>query len=1443
MTENYEQLILNAEFGFAFHKIILDDCGKPVDFEFLEVNPAFEKLIGKPAAVIKNQRVTELFPGKYQGENDEIALYGEIALHGGTRESEYFSESLSRWYKVQVQSNNKLFFSTIYFDITEAKRQFEELEEFFLLNLDLLAIIDFEGNFISFNDAWKSLLGYPPEELGTQKLTELIHPEDIDFVLRLITKLGVNFEPTTVVSRFKCRNGKYSVIEWSMSSRGNLIYTKGRDITEQAENEEALLNSINKWEAIISASPDGIGVVSLSGNIQVLSDKLVAMYGFSNKDKEEYYGKSFFTFIHPSDHKRLTDNITRLLAGEKKDEITEYQAVKKNGDHFFIDVNSAVLRDSKGNPISILFIGRDITERKRVEETIQNERKLFRTIIDLLPEAVYVKDTEGRKILANPQEVLLAGKRSEVEIIGKSDFDLYPENAAEKAYSEDMQVLDSLKPILNVEGTFTGQDSVEHWLQVSKVPLVNTKGEITGIVGVTQDITARKLVERKLRESEANFRNFFETMDDMVFIANMDGEIFHINTSVSAKLGYTLNELVGLKIIDLHPLDKRSEVEQICIEMFDGKLDACFIPLVRKDKSLVPVETRVWFGAWGGEECLFGLSKDLSKEKESLKKFNKIFDNNPALMAISTIPDRRFTEVNHVFLAKTGYSKAEVIGKTANELGLYTESKVQSEISDDIRREGATHNRELKLRTKSGMILNGLFSGEIIESLDEKYFLSVMVDITESKKLEEDIHLQNDFYSIASRVSERLIQSDFEQLDSEINQALLVLGKFNKVDRTYIFDFDNVTDTINNSFEWCADGVSPQINNLQGIPFSTVRRWKETFLKNEYIYIESVSELPKELQIEKDILEPQGIKSLVCVPMFYGPSLIGFIGFDSVTEIKHWNEQVIILLKVFANVLAGVIYKQKTEAALFKAKEDADNANSAKSEFLANMSHEIRTPLNGIIGFTELLLKTPLNTNQQQFAENVNMSGHSLLDIINDILDFSKIEAGKMDLELIKTDIFELSEQASDIIKYHSSKKELELLLNIQPGIPRYAFVDAIRLKQILVNLIGNAVKFTDSGEVELKVTFEPKGHRGIFNFAVRDTGIGISKEQQGKLFKAFSQADTTTTRKFGGSGLGLVISNMLAEKMGSGIHIKSIEGEGSEFYFAIETDYEEGEAFDFSPLKDIRRVLVIDDNDNNRLILEHTFKSWGIGFTGSNNGYDAIKIIETSEAFDVVIVDYHMPELNGIDTIRLIRNQLLLPPETLPVILLHSSSDDVALYSESKKLGVLYKLIKPVKSQDLLHYLRNIKSLPTKQIKTCKKAVIGQVTIKSTRFKTPVILVAEDNPINMILITTLIGKIVPKAELVISRNGIEAIDLFERKQPDLIFMDIQMPEMNGLNAAAEIRKREKDTDGGVTIIALTAGSVKGEEQRCMDAGMDAFLTKPINQDQLFSVLKKYLTE
>ena len=533
----------------------------------------------------------------------------------------------------------------------------------------------------------------------------------------------------------------------------------------------------------------------------------------------------------------------------------------------------------------------------------------------------------------------------------------------------------------------------------------------------------------------------------------------------------------------------------------------------------------------------------------------------------------------------------------------------------------------------------------------------------------------------------------------------------------------------------------------------------------------------------------------------------------------------------------------QTEKELIESKEQAEAASIAKSHFLSNMSHEIRTPLNGVIGFTELLRNTTLNKNQQDYLENAIISANSLLGVINDILDFSKIEAGKMELEQVKTDVITLIENAADIIKIMAAKKGLELLLNVQPNLPRYIYIDPVRTKQILINLLSNAVKFTHAGEVELKVSFEEKTKKtGRICISVRDTGIGIKEADKKKLFKAFSQADTSTTRRYGGTGLGLIISNSLAEKMGSKIEFESITGKGTTFTFCFETGYEYGEEKIKNSIDIVKSVLVIDDNLNNRIILEETFKHWGIEFTGAESGQQALDLLDNGSTFDLLIVDYHMPDMNGMDTIKRIREKLATTKVNQSIMMLHSSSDDIELYDLAKKYNVKFMLTKPIKQDELYHYLCSINQTETSvnynQSNTSIKNAVEPDYNRFTKYPFK-LLVTEDTPMNMLVISNMIKNLLPNVIISEAQNGYESIESIKSATPDLVLMDVQMPELDGIEATKAIRKMENGIL--VPIIALTAGVSKEEREACYGAGMNDFLAKPIEAKELNRVINKYL--
>lgn len=1015
-TEFYRQVLQQSPVGYAYHRLTYDKNHVACDYEFLEVNPSFERLTGLDAGSIVHRKASEAIPGLKNDPFDWVGFYADVVLYGGVKEFEQYSQPLNRWYRVTASSPEKDCFVTHFVDITKEKQQLEELEGFFNVNLDLLCIADTAGGFMKVNKSWETTLGYSAAELEQRKFLDFVHPDDLPATLSAMLRLNDQETVLNFVNRYQCKDGSYRYIEWRSHPKGSLIYAAARDITER---------------------------------------------------------------IH-----------------------------------------------------------------------------------------------------------------------------------AEKA----------------------------------------------------------------LRESEENFRTFFETIDDLIFIANQQGQIFFTNKAVSEKLCYSFDELKQMHVLEVHAERSRSEAEQIFADMFAGLRDVCPLPLERKDGTLIPVETRVWFGTWDGKECIFGISKDLTKEQEALQKFNKIFDNNPALMAISSVPDGLFTEVNQAFINKLGYSKEDLVGRTARDLNLFTEPEKQEMLKAELAETGRIRGREMKVRTAAGELIDGLFSGEVIDSQSKEYFLTVMIDITALKKAEAELH--------------------------EIN-----------------------------------------------------------------------------CRLEESVI--------------------------------HARE----------------LAKQ------------AEAANTAKSNFLANMSHEIRTPMNGILGFIQLLEHTSLKDDQAEFVQTMKESTDTLMTIINDILDVSKIEAGKMELEHIPFELPEIVEGAALPFTARANEKGIEINIMVQPEVPRFVNGDPTRLKQVLFNLVGNAVKYTNQGEILIEV--ELKEHRekdSQIRFKVSDTGIGIPQAVIPGLFRPFVQADSSSTRKYGGTGLGLAICRSIVELMGGEISVESVEARGSVFSFYVNLEKGEGIAertqADYSPLFG-KTVLLVDDNGTSRNIARTYLQESGCQVTEAVSAPDAIRMLVQPAADQpaVVLMEYDLPNMSGYELAATLKSIALT--KNIPLILVSAAGSG----EDKKPAGVEFEgyLSKPYQRTDLLDCVLAVVSGDS-GLSGDRQEVLAADFAPAEKKETNAlkVLLVEDNKVNQMFVTRLLQT--KGIECDVAVDGLKGITACLENDYDLVLMDCQMPVMDGYEATRQIRKQEGDKKH-TPIIAMTAFAMSGDAEKCRAAGMDDYLSKPIDAAKLMAVI------
>jgi two-component system, sensor histidine kinase and response regulator len=1077
-------------------------------------------------------------------------------------------------------------------------------------------------------------------------------------------------------------------------------------------------------------------------------------------------------------------------------------------------VTDKMIMWSDGRPVRF-ELAMDITEHKRAESAIHQQAVFQQLMLDAIPLPVYYKAAEGHFLGCNRAFEQFTGWNRD-ELVGKTVHQIFGDAHAPMQQSLEQEIIRSGAVVVRDLTICTGAGDVRQ-VQFHAAPFHSGEsGLVAGFVGALLDVTQRQRNEENLRK----LSRAVEQSPTSIVITNVAGDIEYVNPAFEALTGYTSEEVIGRnpRILksgltppnvyqDMWPQLRAGNVwvGEFANRKKNGEIfwETAYISPIRNPEGVIT--------------HLVAVKQDVTLRKKMDDELSRLAHVTRSIGEFVIITDThaRITYVNKAVTDRFGYAAEEIVDHRLEEF--------LSPSTDPILIRGILRGT---IRGGWGGDLRGVMKGgeefwmSLTTSLltQEEHVIGVVVvgrDIAERKHAEELLKKSEvQFRSVWEHSQDGMRLMDPEGYVLMVNEAFCrMVGKTRAELEGSMID------------AFYAPGDSTRVLQQYRQRFET--RTVEKFFEREMLLWDNRRVW---FAVSNTILEVEGQQ----------PMLLSL--FRDITERKIAEQALadhaaeLLVAKSKAEEQARMLELQAVE--LRQAKEEALRASRFKSEFVANMSHEIRTPMNGVIGMTGLLLDTRLTEEQREYAEIIRTSGDALLTIINDILDFSKMEAGKLTLENTDFDVRATLEEAVDLLASRAHEKQLEITHAVDDDVPAMVHGDPGRLRQVLVNLLSNAIKFTESGEVTVRLRLLQKdnGTRDL-RFEVRDTGIGLTAEGRGKLFQPFSQADGSTTRRFGGTGLGLMISKQLVELMGGTIGADSVFGEGSTFWFTVRFNVSARivpVSLDARALIG-RRVLIVDDNHTSRSILLHQLDRWGMRCFAAPDAIEALRLMHEGAAlgdpYALVLVDMHMPGMDGSSLTATIKNDPVLRKTTI-VMLSSIGGGHVPVDADD---GVALCLTKPVKEGALYEALLTVLEGSEPGVSTANATPVREVAKRTGMVLR--ILVAEDNPVNQKVALRMFTKMGCRADVV--GNGKEAVEAVQAVPYDMVFMDCNMPDVDGFEATRMIRALETHHKHTV-IIAMTANALKGDKEKCIEAGMDDYIAKPVRQNDLAAMVDQW---
>jgi PAS domain S-box-containing protein len=1354
-------------------------------------------------------------------------------------------------------------------ELREPERQLDSLMGH-LPGLAYRALADEHWTCLFVSKGIEDVTGYPPNDFTSRRINymDIMLPED-----RLATRgaiLTAVRQRGTYEDEHRIRH-KDGSIRW-IWARGHGVFTPdgslrfleglNLDITARKQAEEALRESEERYRSVITAMHEGVVLLGTDGCIRAFNASAERILGLSAEqimgrtpldprwDAIHEDGSEFPGETHPV--------IVTLRTGRPCSNVV--MGVRKpTGELTWISVNSQpLLRGNESTSYAVVASFSDITHRKHTEEALRQSEQRWRSLTEALPQLVWSAAPDGACDYFSTQWTEHTGV-VDAELLGWRWLQtLHPEDR-EPTRKFWLESVAGRHPY-DVEYRVRRRDGEYRWFKTRGVPIRDTSGNIVKWFGTCTDITDLRRAEEALRESEQRWRSLTEALPQLVWSATPDGACDYFSTQWKQHTGVPESDLLGWRwLAVLHP-DDREPTRRLWTDSVAGRGPYDVEYRVRRSDGAyrwfktrgTPIRDSAgrivkWFGTCTD---ISDLRQTEAALRESEERFRGTFENAAVGIGHQDL-DGRFLRVNQKFCAIIGYPRDELLQRTGKDITHPDDLATGAEFSAALLRgESPGFTLEKRYVRQDGSVVWVELSVSLQRDAAGKpdYFIGIVQDISERKRLEVELRQAKEAEAERARLAEfgrdvGIALSQGDTLRELLQPCAEATVRFLDAAFARIWWLPPGKDVLelqaSAGLYTHLDGPHARILIGQ-LKIGRIARERRPVLTNESQADPCISDL--------GWARREGIVAFAGFPLVVKDRLLGVLGLFSRRPL---SEAVLQALESVAGVIALGIERKHQEVELRRAKAAAEAANRAKDEFLANVSHEIRTPMNAILGMTELVLDTPLEEDQRQGLKTVKSAADSLLVIINDLLDFSKIEAGK--LELIPAE-FSLRGAVGDTLRalaVRANKKGLELVYQVEPDVPDALVGDGVRLRQVLLNLAGNAVKFTDEGEVVVRVAIQGDGPPPALagevglRFTVRDTGIGIPPEKQERIFRAFEQEDTSTTRKYGGTGLGLTIASRLVALMGGTITVDSAPGGGSIFAFTARfaRQLHPPEPAPALPPVSLHNlpVLVVDDNATNRHILAEWLRGWQLDPTAVGDGMAAMDALwhraANGRPYALVLLDARMPDADGLTVAAMIRERAELAATR---IILLTSGERPGDPARVRELRIDAQLLKPVQQDELLETIYRVVSRSQGAPPVAWPTPRQQVSSAPVPAATPLhVLVAEDNELSA---QVLEQSLVRHGHLVrLARNGREVLALAEQGGFDLLLLDVHMPELDGFHVVRAIRERELTAGGHLPIIALTARSRKEDRERCLAAGMDDFQTKPIRPADLLAAIARVL--